>query len=166
MATRTTDESAVPNRAHDSNAGGKAASAKRPRRTPAETDRKNAAKRSPSLKLTGKKRKAKIPTGLIKYRPNVEEALLAPLRDGKAVYIKVDDIRLPKKQRAYNTMLFICPLKVLGVDLPRLLVAMPPYGSDILDPRTDLKASVLARLGLSFSLASALAEALRKILWR
>lgn len=94
------------------------------------------------------------------------QSLLAPLREGKAVWLKVDDRRLPKKTRKYPTVLMICPMDKLGIDTDALLVAMPPYGSEIVDPATGLKPSMFARLGLSFSLSSALAHALRLVLRR
>lgn len=101
---------------------------------------------------------------LIEYRPDVLQSLLAPLREGNAVWLEVKDKRLPKKTRAYKPVLVICPVSRIGVDASWLLVSMPPYGSELVNPRSDLKATVFARLGLSFSLASALARALRNVL--
>lgn len=88
---------------------------------------------------------------------------MAPLLQGRAVWLRVEDARLPRKTRKYKTLLVIAPLVSLGVDRQYLLVAMPPYGSEIVDPETDLKATVFARLGLSFSLARALVDAIKKL---
>lgn len=166
MATRTVDEGTVPKRVYRRDARGRFAPTQRSGRAKPNTGRGDATKRSSSVKLTANVQRFRIAGRLIEYQPKVAEALLEPLRKGEPVWLKVDDLRLPKKTRKYSTFLFICPFKTLGYDAPRLLVAMPPYGSEVLNPRTDLKATVLARLGLSFSLASALADALRKTLWR
>lgn len=75
----------------------------------------------------------------------------------------VNDPRLPRKTRKYDTTLVLAPFVLLGRNANLLLAAMPPYGSEILDPSTDLKVTNFARLGLSFSLSSALVDALRNL---
>jgi hypothetical protein len=98
---------------------------------------------------------------LIDDQPNVVATLFEPLRKGKPVWLEVQDLRLPKKTRKYKTTLLVCPLRVLGYDVDGYLVAMPPYGSEIISV-ADIKGTTFTRLGLSFSLASALADALRR----
>ena len=57
----------------------------------------------------------------------------------------------------------LAPFESLGIRERKLLVSMPPYGSEILDPAVDLRATNIARLGLSFTMASALIDALTKL---
>jgi len=99
-------------------------------------------------------------------RPDVIEELLTPLRYGRSVVLQVADKRLPRKTRSYPTMLVITPMVQLGGSPQQLLIAMPPYGSEVFDIQTELRGSKLARLGLSFTMADALSKALQKILWR
>ena len=90
--------------------------------------------------------------------------IFSPLKEGQQVSLVVTDIRLPKKTRKYKTVLVMVPY--VQADCPRgyLLVAMPPYGAELIDCKTDLRPGVFARLGLSFSLSSALCAALRSVL--
>lgn len=99
------------------------------------------------------------------FRPRVLEQLLGPLKYGQPVTLIVGDIRLPKKTRRYPTVLTLFPYTGDGCPAGYLLAAMPPYGAELIDPRVDLKPSVFARLGLSFSLASAIADALQQTLF-
>lgn len=92
--------------------------------------------------------------------------LLGPLRQGKTVILRVEDPKLFKKKRNYKPVLVLTPVVQLGLDAPALLVSFPPYGSELLDTRYDLKVVRLARLGLSLGMAKALADALKKVLWR
>jgi hypothetical protein len=98
------------------------------------------------------------------YRPDVLEQLLGPLKEGRQVVLSVKDIRLPKKSRRYCPVLALTPYVQGGCPQGYLLVSMPPYGSELVDPKVDLKPSVFARLGLSFSLAKAVANALQHVL--
>lgn len=100
---------------------------------------------------------------LIQYRPDALNELLHPLLDRRPVWLKVEDKRLPKKTRKYGTLLHI---GFVTESSRWLLIAMPPYGAELIDPAVDLKAVNFARLGLSFSLSSALVSALKKLLWR
>jgi hypothetical protein len=91
---------------------------------------------------------------------SVEETLLSPLRQGKAVVLRLDDPRLPLKRRAVAPhKLFLIPLGTLGVSSSGILAALPPYGSEIffLDRVSML---VFLRLGINAALAEALANAL------
>ena len=86
--------------------------------------------------------------------------LLAPLLEGKIVRLSVDDPRLPRKKRSYTPQLVIAPAAAIGVQENILLVSFPPYGAEFVRVGVDFKATVFARLGLSFSLSRALADAL------
>lgn len=163
MQVSASNESAVPDRVYSRDSRGRFTSAGGPCRANGKAGRKNDTRRPISVAKKGLTKDViprTISPRLIEHRPNVLETLLEPLRSGKAVVLRVSDIRLPKKTRKYQPVLVICPLSVMGIDYPRLLVSMPPYGSELIDPSVDLKASNFARLGLSFSLASALSNAL------
>ena len=154
--------SKVPKRTYSRDSFGRFTRAKRPRRTKRESSRENDRRCSTSVGLTKVSESPKLRIRLIDDRPDVVSTLLAPLREGKPVWLEVNDKRLPKKTRKYRTILVICPLRALGYNVKGFLVAMPPYGAEIVDSETDLKGITFARLGLSFSLASALADALHK----
>lgn len=163
MASRATHESSVSERAYCRDARGRFTSGKRPGRIDASAGKVHAGRRPPTIGLTKDSLSSRIPSRLIEDRPDAATDLLSPLLRGKPVWLLVEDQRLPRKTRKYKTMLVLVPVPSLGFPVNRLLVAMPPYGSEILDPAVDFKSSVFARLGLSFSLASALTQALSKL---
>lgn len=119
--------------------------------------------RSSSVGLTKEENRYRICERLSRDNPDVITELLSPLLQGKAVCLRVEDPRLPKKKRKYETVLALVPTQSLGVKGGYLLAAMPPYGSELLDPRVDLKVTTFARLGLGFTLSRALVDALKKI---
>lgn len=166
MASRTGDEGKVSERVYSRDSRGRFASAKRPGRTDTGTGTRDASRRPPPVGLTKDSIGGTIGSGLNEFQLEVSEELLSPLREGKAVWLLVKDKRLPKKTRKYETVLVLAPTVSLGGAGGWMLVSMPPYGSELIDTRTDLKATTFARLGLSFSLASALVDALCKTLRR
>lgn len=101
---------------------------------------------------------------LNEVQQDVLTRLLLPLKKKRQVSLVVNDIRLPKKTRKYPTMLVITPYEGKNCPPGYFLFAMPPYGSEILNMEDDLKPFNLARLGLSMTLATALAKALRYVL--
>lgn len=101
---------------------------------------------------------------LSKTRLDVLEKLLGPLRRNQSVSLLIDDSRLPKKTRRYRPVMVITPYNHSGCPKGCLLVSMPPYGAELIDPQVDLKSIAFVRLGLRHSLASALASALKQVL--
>ncbi len=101
---------------------------------------------------------------LSESRLDVLEQLLSPLRRNQSVSLFIDDDRLPKKKRKYRPVLVIAPYTHSGCPPGCLLVSMPPYGSELIDPQVDLKSIAFVRIGLKHSLASALASALKQVL--
>lgn len=104
-----------------------------------------------------------ITARLIKDEPDVVRDLLSPLLLKKPVWLVVEDKRLPKKTRKYSTALCI---QYASDNNDWLLVAMPPYGAELIDLRVDLKPIVFVRVGLSVSLSTALVNSLKRILRR
>lgn len=101
---------------------------------------------------------------LNEFQPDVLGRLLGPLKNDQSVSLVLTDSRLPRKTRRYRPVLVLAPYRQAGCPKGYLLAAMPPYGAELIDPLVDLRPSVFARLGLSFSLASAIAMALRQVL--
>jgi len=161
MAVPTADESSVPKRSYCRDSRGRFSRPERPSGAKRKAGKKDAKRRASSVDLTVGSEGRKLSPRLIDDRPDIVATLFAPLRKGKPVWLEVSDLRLPKKTRKYKTVLIVCPLSVLGHDIQGYFVAMPPYGAELVSA-TDIKATTFARLGLSFSLARALADALKK----
>ena len=157
MAARSSDESQIPQRLYCRDGRGRFASPRRPSGTECGSGGANDCGRSPSVEGT-------IHHRLNKFRPDVLEQLLGPLKNDQQVSLALTDLRLPKKTRRYKPVLVLVPYRQAGCPQGYLLAAMPPYGAEMIDPSKDLRPGVFARLGLSFTLASAIATALRYVL--
>lgn len=98
-------------------------------------------------------------------RPNasIAKTLLAPLREGKAVVLRVTDPRLPKRKRIVEPLLFLTPLGVYGGLSPRLMIALQTYGCEVCDTREPVLPVMLYRMGLSAKLSGVLASELNQV---
>jgi hypothetical protein len=86
------------------------------------------------------------------------------LKHGKSVILAVHDKRLPKKARVKDSpLLILAPSELFGGVSGKLVVMLQAYGSEIIDITHPLKQLYFVRLGLTASLASALADALNEI---
>lgn len=94
---------------------------------------------------------------------SVASQVLAPLVEGIPVTLEVDDPRLPKRKRIEKPLLFLVPYSVFGVGTTKLVVSLQTYGCEVLDTATEISPMMLARLGLSMKLASALAKELNLV---
>ena len=104
-------------------------------------------------------------TGLVKAPINQEEnreKSLEPLLSGKPVVFSINDPRMREKKRIKQPLIFLQPIYPSGKTL--LLVSIPGYGSEIVDPKT-VRPMELFRAGLSMRAAKILAEEL-KILFK
>lgn len=94
---------------------------------------------------------------------SVASHILAPLVEGIPVVMQVDDPRLPKRKRVEKPLLFLVPYSVLGVGVPQLMVSVQTHGCEVFDTAMEISPMMLARLGLSMKLASALAKELNLV---
>lgn len=92
----------------------------------------------------------------------IEKVILAPLKDGQPVVLVVDDSPYMKKKNRYikHVLLFFTPLNIYGGLKEQVMVAIPSYGSDLIDLREKIKPMTFYRIGLSYRLSRALANAL------
>ncbi len=127
---------------------------------------KNKKKNETDFKLTKKGKQHNIHSALVTYDPTVLEKLLAPIKLGLPVILKVDDPKRIVKKRSLEQMLIFTPMALYGLTNKYLLANIPSQGSEILDITKPLKSVSFVRLGLNARLASAIADALNYILWR
>lgn len=89
--------------------------------------------------------------------------LLAPLKEGKPVVLIVSDKRAPKRKRAETPLLFLTPFTIYGRLSSKLSVAYQTNGCEVIDTTEKITPMVFIRVGLSGSMATALANALERL---
>lgn len=108
--------------------------------------------------LTGSTSRGTLPLRSRKASPqaSIGQGLLAPIREGKVVVLKVDDPQAPRKKRAPKPKLFFVPFTSMGHGpSPLLLISLEAHGSEVVDTRGPVALAVFIRLGLSFRMAEA-----------
>jgi hypothetical protein len=103
--------------------------------------------------LTGRKEFDRLFPVLVElHRAAPVDMLLAPLRKGALVILRVNDPRLPKRRRITGEpRLFLQPFD------GNLLVALEGHGAEVVNPY-KLKSISFSRLGINATLSEALAE--------
>lgn len=93
-------------------------------------------------------------------RLDLAQCILHPLKYGKPVVLKVDDVKVLKKKRAQEPLLFLTPLLVYGRLSGHLCIAYQANGCEVVDTTKRISPVVLMRVGLSARLSMSLARAL------
>lgn len=118
-----------------------------------------------SVALTRLDAAGNIVSGLNGFRPKISivKMLLAPLREGKPVILRVTDPRLPKRKRVDKPLLFLTPLTAYGRLSSSLVVALQAHGCEVCDTKDKISAMVFYRAGLSMTLSNVLASELNQV---
>lgn len=91
-------------------------------------------------------------------------SLFEPLKNGKSVAFHVTDTRLPKKARVKDLpLLLLAPTTLFGGVPGGLVCSLQAYGCEVIDLSKRVASLHFVRLGLTSSLAIALADALNDV---
>ena len=98
---------------------------------------------------------------LIKEKPG-QDNILKPLTEGLSVSMVVTDPKMRVKKRASVPVMLIAPVSMYGMEGTDLLISMPGYGCEVLDPY-NVDKLVFYRLGLTSVASRALASEMKKL---